>query len=220
MRSSPLREWPVAAVSALVLTSGAACLAWQGPVPQTPFVDTGQRLGKVEVFTETCADLNGDGTPDCVLASVALGGTVQVFLNKGGILADTGQLLPIRPDSFYLWNFGIVLADVNRDGRLDLVTADAVRGTNVYIGDATGRFLPSSQVLWDQDVREMKGLALGDFDDDGDLDMVVGDYWAPARVFFNDGFGSYQDSGQRLNFIRGWRIAVGDVNGDGYLDLA
>jgi uncharacterized protein (TIGR03437 family) len=164
--------------------------------------------------------LNGDGTPDCVLASVALGGTVQVFLNKGGlVLADTGQLLPIRPADFYLWNFGIVLADVNRDGRLDLVTADAVRGANVYIGDGTGRFLPSSQVLWDQDVQEMKGLALGDFDDDGALDLAVGDYWAPGRVYFNDGFGAYHDSGQRLNFIRGWRIAVGDVNGDGYLDF-
>lgn len=221
MRSRPFGEWPGATVGTLaVITFGAACLAWQGSIAQAPFVDTGQLLGKCEVFTETCADLNGDSTPDCVLASVALGGTVQVFLNKGGgVLADTGQLLPVRPANFYLWNFGIVLADVNRDGRLDLVTADAVRGANVYVGDGTGRFLPISQVLWDRDVQEMKGLALGDFDDDGDLDLVVGDYWAPGRVYFNDGFGGYQDSGQRLNFIRGWRIAVGDINGDGYLDF-
>lgn len=121
----------IAIVAAVVLS--AACLAWQGPVTQSPFVNTGQQLGNCQVYTETCADLDGDGAPDCVLASVALGGTVQVFMNKGGaVLRDTGQLLPIRPSDFYLWNFGIVLADVNGDGRFDLVTADAARYQRVH----------------------------------------------------------------------------------------
>ena len=39
------------------------------------------------------------------------------------------------------------------------------------------------------------GITLGDIDGDGDLDMVVANYFGANKVYTNDGSGSFEDSG-------------------------
>jgi hypothetical protein len=187
----------------------------------TLFTNTGQLLGQANVFTETCGDLDGDGDPDCILASTALNSTIQVFSNNGAaILTDTGQVFPVRSADFPLWNFGIVLVDVNRDGHLDIVSVDAVRGADIFINNGSGFFPGNPQVLFDYDVSEFKGADAGDLDNDGDLDLVIGDFWKPDRVYLNDGSGTFRDSGQRLGLnYHTWKTALGDLDGDETLDL-
>ena len=59
---------------------------------------------------------------------------------------------------------------------------------------ATGYFIDSGQDIGSDDTDD-KGVALGDFDGDGDLDAFVVSYWRPNRVWLNTGSGTFVDSG-------------------------
>ncbi len=62
-------------------------------------------------------------------------------------------------------------------------------------------------------------IGLGDLDNDGDLDAVFSNMGPNySKVWFNDGSGYFEDSGQRLT-QEGHGVAVGDLDGDGDLDL-
>jgi VCBS repeat protein len=64
-----------------------------------------------------------------------------------------------------------------------------------------------------------------DADGDGDLDAIVGNSWYPSRLFINDGSGHFTDgtfgptTGLPVEHLSLTKIAPGDVDGDGDLDL-
>lgn len=104
------------------------CFAWE-------FIDTGQQLGmSADAFSIALGDLNIDGYLDLVIASNESNTIIQAYLNNGeGYFEKLNYNFPISSDSNPLWNFGIVLKDFNGDGFLDIATADAWRGVNVYL---------------------------------------------------------------------------------------
>ena len=87
--------------------------------------------------------LNGDGRPDVVVGNPSLN-NIGIFLNTGGALGP-GAFLAVsnRTDS-------LTLADVNGDGRLDivLVGTDSSAGTHlqVMMGDGTGNFAAPQEI--------------------------------------------------------------------------
>jgi hypothetical protein len=76
---------------------------------------------------------------------------------------------------------------------------------------------------YDPDAGYRAGGAVGDFDRDGDQDLfVLGGGLAPDRLFENQGDGTFIDRSEAWGVAvrhRGGGVAVGDVNGDGWLDL-
>lgn len=111
--------------------------------------------------------------------------------------------------------------DVDGDGDLDIVVAKEF-GTNVLLlGDGTGHFTDASAARFPRAVRDSEEVALGDFDRDGDVDLVfVSEDDFVNEYYLNDGRGFFTDAGARLP-VTGESNAVQalDVDGDEDLDL-
>ena len=64
--------------------------------------------------------------------------------------------------------------------------------------------------------------AFGDFDDDGDLDVMIANLkysgGVPNAVWLNDGSGAFTDSGQKIGNKKSFPVTLGDINGDGKPD--
>ena len=115
--------------------------------------------------------------------------------------------------------YAVVLGDLNRDGAIDMVAANAgPRQSNViYLNDGLGNYAEGINLMLEDNTW---ALALGDMDGDGDLDIVVGNGGEPNYVHINNGnggiletrtFGTGSDKTQS--------VALGDLDGDGDLDI-
>jgi hypothetical protein len=110
--------------------------------------------------------------------------------------------------------FQAVTADLNHDGYGDIVTADYVAGTvMVTLGSSTGFQRPMSFPA----VANPVSLAVGDFNNDGNPDVVV--VGSEAVLLLGTGTGSFQPPTVISPSLASF-IAAGDFNGDGNLDVA
>jgi hypothetical protein len=130
------------------------------------------------------------------------------------------------------------LGDLDGDGDLDVFTLRRFReesadeGSIVLFNQGDGTLMPGEQIIPMQGisiVEPTSAVALGDLDNDGDLDLFViaanqaqppqGNI-AEIQIWFNNGSGRFTDSGQHLPFASGggYRTSLGDLDGDGDLD--
>jgi len=163
--------------------------------------------------------MDSDGDADIVVASQSRGAIIEIYLNDGhGSFASTEDTFPVTSDPNPLWNFGIVLRDFDKDGRLDIATADAWRGVSVYTNSPGGDFSLSQTILVPA-VNEVKGIDAADIDLDGDDDLVFGGHNGDPdradRVYLNNGSGRFTDSGQRIGDDVTWDTVFGDLDNDG-----
>ena len=190
------------------------------------FTDSGQSLGYQTINVEIeIGDYDNDGDNDLILASQGSSETIEVYKNDGsGVFTRLNQsfpqALPFSGGKFEDISLGVIFSDINNDGYLDIATADAWDGVNIYLNDRNGYFLVSQLGVGGTEGIEVKGVDLGDIDNDGDLDLIFGghQYFADNEVWINDGNGIFSDSGERHYSEAIWHLALGDLDLDGDLD--
>lgn len=165
-------------------------------------------------------DVNGDTRLDIVVANEG-SGDVSILLGdgKGAFSTAASSTFSAGPNPN-----DVTVGDFNGDGRPDLAFANhETQYVTVLFGDGRGGFISAPGSPFPVAVRpHPHGIATGDFDGDGCLDLVT-DSWAEDRleILFNDCKGGYR---QRHTYVPVGRhpyqrIRVADLNGDAKADI-
>src|SRR4030095_11115312 len=112
--------------------------------------------------------------------------------------------------------------DVDGDGDLDLVVGNAYLQSRLYLNDGIGTYTDAPASRMPVGSYNTSSLALGDVDRDGDLDLVVGNAYQQSLLYLNNGTGTFTDATASRMPVGSYEtrsLALGDVDGDGDLDL-
>ena len=173
------------------------------------------------------SDLDGDGDFDLVSANQQ-GANLTIFFqgNSGEFPADPDLVLggPGRT----AFPVSVAAADLNGDGKLDLVSANVQSNTlTIFFQTKPGKFPsdPDRTLGGAGETRAPASVAASDLDGDGDLDLVSANLGGQnLTVFLQEGDGEFPQS-PSLTFLDPRSsglpvfVAPGDVDGDGDLDL-
>jgi hypothetical protein len=118
----------------------------------------------------------------------------------------------------------VAIADVNHDGYLDILVANADdRTLSVLLGDGRGHFhlAPGPPIPTGEGPND---IAMGDFNGDGNIDLVIANTGTPyLTVLLGDGKGNFKPSPHSPFATNSYPhvhgVAVGEFNGDGKLDV-
>ena len=181
----------------------------------------------LETTSLALGDVDGDGDLDLVTGN--WGAVNRLYLNVGlcpeeevSEVSCTRQSvfaegLDLSPDIRN--THAIALARIDANETLDLVVINEGETSRIYFNQGEGRFLRSQSRDISADVATSRALALGDLDDDGDLDLVIANSDQSNRVYLNDGEGNFSGTaiGTLVQVSRD--VELRDVDGDGDLDL-
>ena len=223
------------------------------PLPSTMLSDPSSMAvagATANLNGDTVADLNGNaaGNPnfaaDIVIANPA-GNNVIVLLGNG-----KGTLQVVQPTPSNLLTLGldpvaVALGEFNKDGYPDIITANENgNSVSVLLGEGNGTFRPTMDIpitvptrptgdTVDSAESSPSGVAVGDFNGDGNLDFVTANSgWASVNVVLGNGDGSFgtqqtistltynSDPTDPLNPDPPTAVVAADFDGNGFVDIA
>ncbi|WP_197440185.1 FG-GAP-like repeat-containing protein [Polystyrenella longa] len=170
-------------------------------------------------------DIDLDGDLDLVMSEESNGTEkiANVYLNDGN-----GHFTSESQVTFTYRIATFAMADFNGDGYLDLATPDYENesyGTKTWLNDGNGEF---NNFLFASNDFYHKEMKPGDFDGDGDMDLLIVGPWGPSEEFpyntwtavlFNNGDGAFDDGKTEFLNYNAESAEVGDLDNDGDLDL-
>ena len=223
----------------LPLGSDPVAMAVAGATPD--FIDS----STIDFNGDTSTDLLGRTASnpslqaDIVIANPA-GNNVIVLLGNGNGTFKAPEVYPVGDDPV-----AVALGDFNNDGYPDIITANKTgNSVSVLLNSGYGTFLSSDDIpitvpalptgdTVDSAVSRPAGVAVGDFNGDGNLDFVTANAgWASVNVVLGNGNGTFgvqqtistltfnSDPTDPLNPDPPSAIVAGDFDGDGFVDIA
>ncbi len=155
------------------------------------------------------------GTVAVTIPGVELSGTFSLAINTLGSAVNSTMRFGPQPAT----TNALALGDVNGDQLPDLVIATEAKNI-LYLNDGSGDPYDLLSGIEIGGTTKSRGVALGDVDNDGDLDLVVANGDTDANeLYLNDGTGVFTLDGDADLGTGGTAVAVGDVTGDDFADI-
>jgi len=160
-----------------------------------------------------------------------LGEPDHLFRNNGdGTFTDVSVKTGVNDPNRY-YGFTSIFADINNDGKVDLVVADDSTPNYLYVNKGNGTFEDDSYAsgfALNQDGRETAsmGLAIGDYENNGRLDLLTTTFSDDYKVLYhNDGDANFTDVTYHVGLAQdtipflGWGAGFIDYDNDGWKDI-
>jgi hypothetical protein len=191
------------------------------------------------------ADLNGDGYPDLIVANLCESAdNCFDFVGPGGVSVLLGKrdgtFQPAVSYSSGAFNAqSVAVADVNHDGKLDVVASNGCQtseenvcegdgAVGVLMGNGDGTLQPP--VVYDSGGIDADSVAVADVNRDGKPDLIVlnlcpsadcsDDTTGIVGVLLGNGNGTFQAAvPYSTGAVYALSAGVADLNGDGNLDI-
>lgn len=149
-------------------------------------------------------DFNRDGKIDLVTGG---GNSYKTCIYLGN---GNGTFQAALSYSTTTWTCEVAVSDLNNDGALDLAFGTFGGLAEVFLGAGDGTF--KNSVVYTKSVSG-RGMCVGDFNEDGRQDLL-----AFNELFIGNGDGSFR-ARTSVATAAGSYSRIGDVNGDGHLDI-
>jgi len=172
----------------------------------------------------TLGDIDNDGDLDMVLTGAPnLMDHSLIYINNGTTLVEDSTW---SQNLIEVYRSSTGLGDIDNDGDLDLVLTGQENGfarSKIYINNGTS-FV--EDVIWEDDLISVtrSSVAFGDYDNDGDLDLMIAGMPDSHYLYENNGTSfrknqTHRQEGGWLVGIYDGSIAFGDYDNDGDLDI-
>lgn len=187
----------------------------------------GVTAGKTRSNVGIWGDVDNDGDVDLFVTNEDT--TNMLFLNKGNRrfedITELSGLISTRGGK------GATFGDLDGDGDLDLVVPNYSLANRIYrnegihpksgfpfFNDVTEEWLPAGQ----DSLAKSASACLGDYDNDGDLDLYIANMVFSNRLYQNDGTGHFSDVTEAVGLLDSSlsnSSCFFDADNDGDLDL-
>ena len=171
-------------------------------------------------------DYDRDGDPDLYVTRDGWDGddANSLYRNDGGRFLDVAAAAGVASPRD---GFTAAVADVNRDGLLDLYVANGVATqggapNELFLGAPEGRFVERGEAMGVADHGRSIGSAFGDYDGDGWPDLLVVNFFGGPALYRNREGAGFEDVTERAGLSAPHEGFVGlffDYDNDGWLDI-